>query len=108
MAAASVSRTLRASFRSATEFHPGVLDDSVDGPQPVEQRLQFVELQGVLCVAPRLRRLFVHLEEQAVDTGRNACGRERFDVLSETSGDAVAAARQLQAVGHVEDDGAAE
>ena len=43
-------------------------------------------------------------EKYAVDAGRDACRRERLDVLGEPRGDAVAAAGELQAVRHVEHD----
>ena len=64
--------------------------------------------QRVLRVALRLRRIFVHFEEDAVDAGADAGARERLDVLGEARGHAVAAARQLQAVRDVEDDRRAE
>src|SRR5262245_31244344 len=81
IAAASVSRTLRASARSATKRHLARLDDRVDGDQPAEQRLQPVEPERVLRIALRARRLLMHLEEDAVDAGRHAGRGERLDEL---------------------------
>src|SRR5262245_15652153 len=108
IAAASVSRTLRASAWSATKRHLVLLDDRVDGDQPFEQRLELVETQRVLRIALRPRRLLVHLEEDAVDAGSHAGGRERLDELRLAGSHAVAAPRQLQAVRHVEHDRDAE
>ena len=70
--------------------------------QAAEQRLEQVEAQRVLRVALRARRILVHLEEHAVDAGRDAGRRQRLDVLRQAGRDAVAAARQLQAVRDVE------
>ena len=80
------------------------LGDRVDRHQPAEQRFEQVEAQRVLRVALRARGLLVHFEEDAVDAGGDAGRRQRLDVLREPGGDAVAAARQLQAVRDVEDD----
>ena len=82
----------------------GVLDDRVDGHQAAEQRLEQVEAQRVLRVALRARRVVVDFEEHAVDARRDAGRGQRLDVLRQAGRDAVAAARQLQAVRDVEDD----
>src|SRR5206468_12402744 len=88
IAAASVSSTLRASLRSAMDARLGLLGNTVDRDQAVEQRLEPVELQRVLGVAQGARRVVVHLEEHAVDAGGNAGRGERLDVLREAGGDA--------------------
>src|SRR5207244_9265477 len=99
IAAASVCRTLRASARSAMSARDGGLfDDGVDGNKTPEQRLEQVELQRILGVALRLRRIVVDFKEHAVDNGRDACRRQRLDVLGLARGHAVAAAWKLQAV----------
>ena len=72
--------------------------------QAAEQRLEQVEAQRVLRVALRARRVLVHFEKHAVHAGRDAGRRQRLDVLGQAGRDAVAAARQLQAVRDVEDD----
>ena len=54
------------------------------------------------------RRVVVDLEEHAVDARRHAGRRQRVDELRLAGRDAVAGARQLQAVRHVEDDRVAE
>jgi len=82
-------RTLRASSSAAEEL--------------LEQGRQQVELQRVLRVALRPRRILVDLHEHAVDAGADARARHRLDELRLAGGDAVAAARQLQAVGDVVD-----
>ena len=52
--------------------------------QPVEQGVgSGVEAERVLRVAPRARRVLVHLEEDAVHAGRDAGRRERLDVLGQ-------------------------
>src|SRR5580765_937271 len=98
-AAASVWRTFRASERSAMSSRDRrLLDDRIDGDQPPQQWFQQVELQRVLRVALCLRGVVVDLEEDAVDDGRDAGRRERLDVLGLSGRDAIAGARQLQAV----------
>src|SRR4029079_13202548 len=70
MAAASVCRTLRASDRSvSTPRGSRGSDDGIDLHQLAEKRLDQIESQGILAVALRPRRLFVHFEEHAVDAG---------------------------------------
>src|SRR4051812_15838460 len=123
MAAASVSRTLRASARpsavvgptptpsngrSAMEARLCLLCDSVDCDKAAEQWLELVEPQCVLRVTSRPRWILMHFEEHAVDTRGDAGGCERLDEFRLAGGDTVAAARQLQAVRHIEDDGHAE
>src|SRR5690242_7004065 len=104
MAAASVSSTRRARLRSATERRLDALRDRVDRGQSVEEWFEAIEPQGILRVAPGARRVLVHFEEHAVDTGGDARRRQRLDVLGEAGCHAVAGARQLQAVRHVEYD----
>ncbi len=70
----------------------------------MKQGLQQVEPQGVLRVAFRARRLFVHFEEDAVNARCDTGARERLDVFRLSGRDAVASTGQLQAVRHVEDD----
>ena len=82
--------------------------DRVDSGQPREQRFEEVELERVLRVALRLFRPLVHLHEHAVDAGSDAGAGHRLDELGLAGGDAVAGARQLQAVGHVVDHGISE
>src|SRR3990172_5271622 len=98
MAAASVSRTLRASVRSAirleggvsidARFPIGVFDDGVNGDEPPEQGFEQVEAERVLCVAAGARRLVVHLEKHAVYASGHARRRQRLDVLGEAGGHA--------------------
>src|ERR1043166_7860617 len=107
MAAASVSSTLRAKFRSAMDGDC-LARDFVDREEPAEQRFELVERERVLRVALRARRILMDLEEPAVDPGSDARLRQRFDVLRQTGGDAVAAAGQLQRMRHVEHGGDAE
>src|SRR5437016_7088275 len=102
IAAASVSSTFRASARSTMQLHLGFLHDGVDGREPAEQRLEQIQAKRVLRIALGARRVFVDLEEHAVDAGADARGRERLDVFRQTRRDAVAPARQLQAVRDVE------
>src|SRR5690242_14122374 len=97
MARASVSRTLRARSRSA--MNVGALCDRVEGLETKQQRLEQIQLERVLRVAPGSRRILVHLEEHAINAGRNPRRCQRSDVLRESRRHAVAAARQLQAVG---------
>src|SRR5438552_11449320 len=106
IALASVSRILRASWRSATERHLGLvapqraktarwgprLCDRVDGHQAMQERLELVEAQCVLRIALRARRFFVHFDEHAVDAGRHTSRCERLDELRLSGGDAIAAA----------------
>src|SRR5436190_7186297 len=87
IAAASVSRTLRAKFRSAMDGDR-LTRDFVDGDEPAEQRLEPVERERALRVALRARRVFVHFQEHAVDARRDTRLRERFDVLGEAGRDA--------------------
>ena len=61
---------------------PRRFDDRVDGREPAEQRLEQIEPQRVLRVALGARRIVVHLEEHAVDAGRDARRGERLDVLA--------------------------
>src|SRR5437868_5378807 len=83
IAAASVSRTFCAKRRpstlsgkslsgSATQRHLGLLDDRIDGLQPVEQSFEEIEPEGVLRVALRPRRLLVHFEEHTVHASGDA------------------------------------
>ena len=62
--------------------------------QAAEERLEPIERQRVFRIAPRPRRLFVHLEKDAVDAGGDAGGCERFDELCLSGGHAIAGARQ--------------
>ena len=118
IAAASVCSTLRASAMSMS-------GDSAHARAPeaasavsraaASIRLSFmmsgssaVEAQRVGGVAFRLRRIGVDLHEDRVDARGDAGGCERFDVLRQAGRDAVAGARQLQAVRDVEDDGVAQ
>ena len=80
----------------------------IDPFQLHDQRLERVEAQRVGRIALGPRGLLVHFHEHRVDAGGHAGGGERLDVLREAGGDAVAGARQLQAVRDVEDDGVAE
>src|SRR5690349_14429528 len=89
-AAASVCRTLRASARSAMSARDGGLfDDRVDGEEAPEQRLEEIELQRILRVALRLRRVVVDFEEDAVDNGRDPGRCQRLDVFRLAGRDAV-------------------
>src|SRR5436305_1145394 len=101
MAAASVSSTLRARARSPMSGVRGghTLHDGVDRDQPVEKRVEAIQLERVLRVALCARGLFVYFEENAVDAGCDAGRSEWLDVLSLTRRDAVARSRQLQAMG---------
>src|SRR5438093_8421407 len=90
IAAASVSSTFRASFRSAIDPGAlGLLHDAVDRGEAPQQRFHLVEAQRVLRVALRARRLLVDFDEHTVDAGRDAGGRERLDVFRLPRGDAV-------------------
>src|SRR5437899_3071288 len=63
IAAASVSRTLRACERSPTALDLAALHDVVEGDEPVQERFKQVEPQRVLSVAPGPRRIIVDLQE---------------------------------------------
>src|SRR4051812_41686696 len=110
IAAASVSRTFRASLRSPINAdlagNPGIdiLRDRVDCHQTTEQRLEEIQLQRVLRVTPGAGRVLVHFEKDAVDPGSDARRSQRPDVLRLAGRDTIAAARKLQAVRHIEHD----
>ena len=71
----------------------------------MQQRFEPIELKGVVRVALGAGGLFVHLEEHAIDARGDSCRRQRLDVLRESGRDAVAAARELEAVRRIEHDG---
>src|SRR5262245_4320577 len=78
--------------------------DRVERQQPRQGAFEAIEAQRVLAVALGPRRILVDLHEDPVDAGGDAGRGERLDVLRQAGGDAVAGARQLQAVRDVEDD----
>src|SRR5262245_54035264 len=113
IARASVSSTRRARSISSSFFFESLirrsprdrgarLHERVDAHELLKEGRESVERERVLRVALGFCRLFVHLEEDAVDARRDAGARERLDELGEPRGHAFAAARQLKAVRHVE------
>src|SRR4029453_19411457 len=83
IAAASVSRTLRASARSAMDARLASIDDGIERHEPMKKRLEQVQAECVLRIALRSGRIVVPLEKNAIDPRRDARRRQRLDVLSE-------------------------
>src|SRR5262249_52806338 len=108
IAAASVWSTLRANARSIIGGGDAgdsgmargrtIFDNRMDGKERRGQRLEPIEMQGVLCVTLGLRRIVVDFEKDTVHAGRDACGSQWLDVFGLSCADAVVATRQLQAV----------
>src|SRR4249920_2869070 len=82
-----------------------LFDDRVDSGEFAEQWFERVEAERVLRIAPGQPGFGVDFEKHAVHAGADSGRRQRLDVLRLARGDAVATARQLQAVSDVEDDG---
>ncbi len=66
------------------------------------------EAERIRGIALGARRVLMDFHEDRIDAGGNAGGCQRLDVLRQAGGHAVARARQLQAVRHVEDDRVAQ
>ena len=105
--ASAISMVTRALHRRSGRRTP-LSRDGVDAFQLEHERLELVQTQRVGGIALRARGLLVDFHEHRIDAGGDAGRRQRLDVLRQAGGDAVAGARQLQAVRDVEDDGVAE
>ncbi len=73
--------------------------------QPLEERLQELEDEGVGAVGFSVRRIVVDFDEEAIDAGGDGCAGKERDELWLPAADAVGSGRLLHGVSGIEYDG---